>query len=135
MTNKSIRALGEVALRVQNLDRMVTFYHDVIGLELMAHNPTNAFFHIAEGFGGHTQLLALFDRSGPDEQGPQAARTPLDHFAFTITLEDYEPEKQRLEGLGLQVRTAEHGWTHFRSMYVLDPEGNQVELVCYDPSV
>jgi catechol-2,3-dioxygenase len=24
---------------------------------------------------------------------------------------------------------------HWRSLYVADPEGNQVELVCYDDSV
>jgi catechol 2,3-dioxygenase len=37
--------------------------------------------------------------------------------------------------LGLQVETAEHAWVHWRSLYVSDPEGNQVELVCYDASV
>ncbi len=131
MTHTPIRALGEVALRVQNLDAMVRFYQEVIGLELMARNPGNAFFRIAEGFGGHTQVLALFDRS----DAPQAAHTPLDHFAFSIALEDYEPEKQRLEGLGQKVSTATHAWTRWRSLYVYDPEGNCAELVCYDPSI
>jgi len=37
--------------------------------------------------------------------------------------------------LGLQVETAEHAWVHWRSLDVSDPEGNQVELVCYDASV
>ena len=36
---------------------------------------------------------------------------------------------------GLVVTTAEHGWVHWRSLYVDDPEGNAVELVCYDASV
>jgi RNA polymerase sigma-70 factor, ECF subfamily len=39
------------------------------------------------------------------------------------------------EELGLEVETAEHPWVHWRSLYVTDPEGNQVELVCYDGSV
>ncbi len=34
----------------------------------------------------------------------------------------------RLEALGLQVETAQHAWVHWRSLYVTDPEGNQVEL-------
>jgi hypothetical protein len=42
---------------------------------------------------------------------------------------------EELERLGLQVETAEHAWVHWRSLYVTDPEGNQVELVCYDESV
>jgi catechol-2,3-dioxygenase len=44
-------------------------------------------------------------------------------------------EKERLEALGLQVKTAEHAWVHWRSLYMNDPEGNMVELVCYDGSV
>ena len=39
------------------------------------------------------------------------------------------------EQLGLQVSTAEHAWTQWRSLYVQDPEGNTVELVCYDASI
>jgi len=43
--------------------------------------------------------------------------------------------RQRLEALGLAVTTAEHGWVRWRSLYVEDPEGNMVELVCYDRSI
>jgi len=28
-----------------------------------------------------------------------------------------------------------HTWVHWRPLYVTNPEGNQVELVCYDSSV
>jgi hypothetical protein len=41
----------------------------------------------------------------------------------------------RLKSLGLAVSTTEHAWVHWRSLYVADPEGNQVELVCYDITV
>lgn len=37
--------------------------------------------------------------------------------------------------MGLQVETAERAWVHWRSLYVTNPEGNLVELVCYDASV
>ncbi len=131
-----IRGLGEIALRVENLDAMQRFYADVIGLELMQRFPTSAFFRIAEGYAGHTQILALFDRTAAsDYTGLDPARTTVDHIAFTIALADFAPEKARLEGLGLQLHTAEHGWTQWRSLYVADPEGNTVELVCYDPSI
>jgi len=84
----------------------------------------------------HTQNLALFDRKVQAEGGEvSAAHTTVDHIAFTIESSDYEAEKQRLEGLGLAVSTEEHKWVHWRSLYVFDPEGNEVELVCYDPSV
>ena len=35
----------------------------------------------------------------------------------------------------MRVETAEHGWVHWRSLYLKDPEGNEVEFVCYNPSV
>ncbi|HXY36279.1 MAG TPA: VOC family protein [Planctomycetaceae bacterium] len=131
-----IRGLGEIALRVSNLDAMQTFYQSVIGLELLRRFERSAFFRLAEGFGGHTQILALFDRSSdPGFQGLDATTTTVDHLAFEIDLADFDRERQRLAECGLAVRTAEHGWVHWRSLYVDDPEGNTVELVCYDPSV
>ncbi len=81
-------------------------------------------------------MLALFDRSeSPGYRGADAKTSTIDHIAFEIPLADFESEKKRLEGLGLLVETAEHAWVHWRSLYVTDPEGNQVELVCYDDNV
>jgi catechol-2,3-dioxygenase len=58
-----VRGLGEIALRVNDLATMQHFYEQIIGLPLMTRFPNSAFFKIAEGYGGHTQVLALFDRS------------------------------------------------------------------------
>ena len=132
----SVRGLGEIALRVNDLNAMQKFYEEIIGLPLMTRVPNCAFFKIAEGYGGHTQVLALFDRSeSPGYHGTDAATSTIDHIAFEISLADFADEKKRLKALGLQVETAEHAWVHWRSLYVTDPEGNQVELVCYDESV
>jgi len=131
-----VRGLGEIAFRVNNLDAMQQFYGQVIGLPLMTRFPNSAFFKIADGYGSHTQVLALFDRSeSPGYRGTDAATSTIDHIAFEIPLDDFANERKKLEALGLQVETAEHAWVHWRSLYVSDPEGNQVELVCYDASV
>jgi len=130
MSERKIKALGEIALRVNDLDLMQEFYEKVIGLELIQRFPK-----AAEGYAGHTQIVALFDRKEQTGfQGLSAAQTTVDHFAFTIALSDYEAEKRRLEALGLKVSVAEHTWVQWRSLYVRDPEGNEVELVCYDPT-
>ena len=126
-----VRALGEVALRVNDLDKSQAFYADVIGLELMRRFEHAAFFRIADGYAGHTTVLALFDRKIPVEQ----MHSTVDHLAFTIARADYEAERRRLEALGLAVSTATHAWVHWRSFYLADPDGNTVELVCYDPAV
>ena len=131
-----IKGLGEIALRVADLDAMQRFYQEVVGLELLGRFDHAAFFRIADGYGGHTQVLALFDRSDQlGYRGLDPERTTVDHIAFEIDLADFEAEKARLEGLGAQVTTAEHAWVRWRSLYVDDPEGNTVEWVCYDESV
>ncbi len=133
MTDPSIKGLGEIALRVADLDAMQRFYQDAIGLTLMKRFEKAAFFRIAEGYGGHTQVLALFDRSA--EAGslrPNPATTTVDHLAFEIARDDFDFHKRRLEQLGLEVEATVHAWVHWRSLYVRDPEGHQVEFVCYD---
>jgi catechol 2,3-dioxygenase-like lactoylglutathione lyase family enzyme len=44
----SVWGLGEIALRVNNLDAMQKFYEEVIGLPLMTRVPNCAFFKIAD---------------------------------------------------------------------------------------
>jgi len=131
-----IKGLGEIALRVENLDRSQEFYEKVIELELMRRSDDAAFFRIAEGIEGHTQILALFDRSKREGyEGISAEKSTVDHIAFGISKSDYNSEKKRIQELGFEVRTAEHAWVKWRSLYVTDPDGNNVELVCYDESV
>lgn len=133
-----IKGLGEVALQVNDLNRMQAFYEEIVGLPLLRRFEHSAFFAIAEGIGGHTQILALFDRVSEGdgytvEHGYR--RPPLDHFAFEIGLEDYATELARLQSLGVEPRTKIFDWTRWRSIFVNDPEGNTVEWVCYDPSI
>ena len=139
---RPIKSLGEVILRVRNLDTIQEFYERVIGLELLERDEnTIVFFRIALDYEGHTQSLALFDQSDEADHpllhytGLDPEKSTLHHIAFTISLLDYEAEKQRLQKLGLNVETAEHAWQHYRSLYIADPEGNVVEFVCYDASV
>lgn len=129
----TIKGLGEIALRVTDLDVMQAFYENVIGLELMQRFEGSAFFRIADGYGGHTQILALFDRA--NQPRPNPTYTSVDHLAFTIDLADFEAERLRLTELGQTVRTTTHAWVQWRSLYVTDPEGNSVEFVCFDPSI
>ena len=139
---RPIKALGEVVLRVSNLDTMQEFYEKAVGLELLERDENiMAFFRIAPDYEGHTQTLALFDQSGQADHrsrrytGVDTEKSTLHHIAFTISASDHETEKQRLQNLGLDVETVQHAWQHYRSLYITDPEGNVVEFVCYDASV
>jgi glyoxylase I family protein len=126
-----VKALGEVALRVNDLQLMKRFYQDVLGFQVLGEFASAALLKIADGYAGHTQVFGLFDRSV--RVGPE--HTTVDHIAFSIALGDFDSEKKRLESLGLKVEVEVHGWVKWRSLYFHDPEGNQVELVCYDASL
>jgi catechol 2,3-dioxygenase-like lactoylglutathione lyase family enzyme len=135
-----IKGLGEVSIRVRDLAAMCAFYEDVVGLEVLRREESFVFFEIAEGYGGHSQNLALFDSSERTllewkSQTLSSDQSTLHHIALNIDLEDYESEMRRLQGLGLDVQAMEHPWIHARSLYFPDPEGNLLELVCYDERV
>ena len=137
---RRIKGLGEVSIRVKDLDAMHKFYEEVVGLEVLRRDESIIFFKVAKGYGGHTQNLALFsatNRSFIETKSPQLspAETTLHHIALNVSLEDFESEKMRLEGLGLKVNPTEHEWLHVRSLYFADPEGNLLEFVRYDASV
>ena len=61
--------------------------------------------------------------------------TSLHHFALEIDRSDFDAELTRLRGLGVDVTTVEHRWCRWRSLYVHDPEGITLELVCYDEAI
>src|SRR6266508_4654470 len=137
---RRVKGLGEVSIRVRDLDAMQKFYEEVIGLEVLRRDESFVFFKIAEGYGGHTQNLALFEATNrwlleTKSEQLSPAETTLHHIALNIALEDFESEKMRLESLGLKVDATIHEWLHVRSLYFSDPEGNLLEFVCYDASV
>ena len=114
---RHIKGLGEVSIRVTDLDAMRKFYEEVVGLEVLRRDESFVFFKIAEGYGGHTQNLALFsatNRSFIETKSPELSeeKTTLHHIALNVALEDFESEKMRLEGLGLKVNAAVHEWLH-----------------------
>src|SRR5574342_442129 len=121
-SDRRVKGLGEVSIQVRDLDAMHKFYEEVVGLEVLRRDEDFVFFKVAEGYGGHTQNLALFEAS--NTLNPQAST--LHHIALNVALEDFETEKMRLEGLGLKINATIHEWLHVRSLYFYDPEGNHL---------
>jgi catechol 2,3-dioxygenase-like lactoylglutathione lyase family enzyme len=138
----SARGLGEIVLRVRDLDAMIAFYRRALGLELLRRISDDiAFLRVAEGFGGHTQILGFFRDRQPSNfrrrewAGHDPARTTLHHFALEIARDQYESALAHLERQGIATDTAVHAWIGWRSIYFRDPEDNTVELVCFDPAI
>ena len=130
-----IRALGEIAIRCRDFEAMTAFYRDMLGLEVLSggHRGTIVFFRIAEGYGGHTAVLALFDEAAGDVATGQASS--LHHLAFTVDRADQDRAEAFLASNGIETRIEEFAWIGWRGLFMTDPDGNTVELVAYDPEV
>jgi catechol 2,3-dioxygenase len=134
--------VGEVVVRVADLDRSIAFYRDVLGFDLIrVLHDAIAFMRVADGVQGHTQIIGLFShdwpasRAGKTWDACEPRRSTLHHFAIEIALADYERTLLYLTERGLDPNTAVHGWIGWRSIYVSDPDDNTVEFVCFDASV
>ena len=130
--------IAEVGLRVKDLTQMVTFYQEVLGLEIVRAYAKHVFLKAGEldsplGRGGHPQLLVLFDR----DVRLEIDLTTLDHLAFEISLDEYESERTRLQEMGLELVektwSGEYAWLRARSIFFDDPEGNRIELIAHTP--
>jgi catechol 2,3-dioxygenase len=133
--------VGEVVVRVADLDRSIAFYRDILGFELIrVLHSAIAFMRVADGVQGHTQIIGLFGREWPAGRtdktwdGCAPRLSTLHHFAIEIAREDYERTLGYLSAQGLNPNTAIHSWIGWRSIYVSDPDDNTVEFVCYDRS-
>jgi len=127
--------IAEIVLRVNDLEKMVTFYRDVVGLPVAHRAPDIVFLKVADldtplGRGGHPQLLGLVDRHRPLDE----PHSTLDHLAFEIDRADLDDERERLGRLGLTVDVETFGWAHARALFFNDPEGNRVEFIAHDGS-
>jgi catechol 2,3-dioxygenase-like lactoylglutathione lyase family enzyme len=130
------RALGEIALRTCNMAAMVAFYRDVLGLELLQSRDDGriVFFRLADGFAGHTAVLALFAEPAAEVvAGPaRARRSSLHRLALSLPRAEQAAAEAWFEQKGLAYRVREFRWIGWRGVFVADPDGNTVELVAYD---
>ena len=141
-----IRALGEIAIRCTDMSAMVAFYEHVLGLERLTGGARDGivFFRIAEGFAGHTSVLALFDKGyearpglHPTSDAPPVTggQSSLHHLALSLPFAEQEAALAWFAAQGIATRVERFGWIGWRGVFVQDPEGNTVELVAADASM
>lgn len=139
------RALGEIAIRCADMRAMAAFYERVIGLPRLAGDDADdiVFFRIAEGYGGHTAVLALFRHdTGRAELHPRSDRPPetgarssLHHLALSLPFSEQQAVMDWYDSIGQPYRIQRFGWIGWQGIFTTDPEGNTVELVAYDASL
>ena len=130
-----VRELGHLVLYVRDIERSVRFYRDVLGWRQIG--PPSSAFPGAMFSGGRTHHELLLIEVGPDAAPiPPGRRVGLYHFGLKVgdTDEELREMLDRLVAAGVDlVGTADHGMTH--SLYLADPDGNEIELYIDVPGV
>ena len=135
-----VRELGHLVLYVSDLDRSVRFYRDVLGWRAILDPGDDTLSFRAAAFSSpngrtHHELLLI-------EVGPNAAPMPpgrrlgMYHFGLKVgdSDDDLREALATLHEHGVPVLGAsDHTVTH--SLYIADPDGNEIELYIDVPGV
>jgi catechol-2,3-dioxygenase len=125
MTVHAVR-LNHAVLFVADLERSVDFYQRAFGMTVMAREPrANAAFLRLPRSGNHHDL-GLFG-VGAQPPRPRGA-LGLYHLAWQVdTIEELEEARTTLVELGARTGESSHGAT--KSVYGVDPDGNEFEVM------
>ena len=130
-----VKELGHLVLYVADLERSTTFYGEVLGWEPAF--PTSLGFPAAAFTSGRTHHELLLIEVGQDAAPPgRGRRLGLYHFGLKVGDSDDElrEARDRLLAAGVTiVGASDHTVTH--SLYILDPDGNEIELYIDVPGV
>lgn len=124
-----VRGLAEIVLWVHDLQQSLAFYRDQLGLKVVSpperSNPI--FLQAGEPAVAIPQLVVLVQM--PADAPPFEPPRTLHHLALEVASEDFEAERDRLAGLGHQIRFGQHPVFASKTLYLDDPDGNEVELI------
>ena len=121
--------LGHAVLRVRDLKRSEEFYSQFLGLEVKRAGDSMVFFRSNIDVDHDLAILKIAD----DAPGPEQTRVGLYHLAFEFDSFDQVKEAYRL-AKQMSIRIGgfgDHGDT--KGLYVLDPDGIEVELYALAP--
>jgi len=128
------RYLGHVVFYVKDLDRSLAFYRDLLGFQEVGRAFGGAAAALTSGRTHHELLLIeVGDAPAP----PSGRRLGLYHIGIKIgdSLEELRSAKSELERAGVTI-TGMSDHTVSQSLYLEDPDGNEVELyVDADPAI
>jgi catechol 2,3-dioxygenase len=124
--------LGHVVFYVRNLEQSLTFYRDVVGLEIVGQIFDGRAAMLTGGTTHHELLLIEVGNNAP---GPLAGhRIGLYHVGWKIgeSLAELRKARDRILAQGHTIDgLSDH--TVSQSIYLHDPDGNEIELFVDDP--
>ncbi|HXY27650.1 MAG TPA: VOC family protein [Acidimicrobiales bacterium] len=133
----TVHELGHLVLYVRDVSRSAAFYRDVIGWRQILPEAGTEPDTVAAFSSGRTHHELLLIEVGADATPiPAGRRVGMYHFGLKVGDSDDELRQAlaRVRAAGATVVGAsDHTVTH--SLYVLDPDGNELELYIDVPGV
>ena len=130
----------ESALYADDLDAVVAFWEDIIGLPCFQRQAgRHAFFRIADT--PRPQVLLIFRAEATQHPPRPNARLPVPphgtqgpgHFCLAAAPDTLDAWRNHLESAGIAIE-ADFNWPNgARSIYFRDPAGNSIEIA--DPAI
>ena len=117
-----INKIAHVVLYVSDVSEAMTFYHDVLDMEIVRYDSEAGMAFMS--FGTQHHDIGLFRVRDEATRG----NLGLAHVAMVVDgdLADLKVMHDKLLTNGTDVRLADHGMT--KSVYFEDPDGNGLEL-------
>lgn len=124
-----VEGLAEVVLNVHDMAASLAFYRDLLGLQVISPpERVNPVFLQAGAANVNLPALVVLVQL-PAESGVFERPRTLHHLALAIPASGFDAAKSALETRGYTVRTGQHPVLPSRTMYIDDPDGNEVELI------
>jgi NAD(P)-dependent dehydrogenase (short-subunit alcohol dehydrogenase family)/catechol 2,3-dioxygenase-like lactoylglutathione lyase family enzyme len=114
-----LKAFNHAAFRVSDVEKATAFYENVVGLKRIPR-PNFGFGGAWYGIGNNALHIISSENRGqkPDPLGA--------HVAFDV--EDFDETKRTLKEMGIEFLEAPANMGAGRQLWILDPDGNTVEL-------
>jgi catechol-2,3-dioxygenase len=130
---KNVVGIAEIVLWTVDQPRALAFYRDLLGLEVISPaGLPNVFLKVGQGNAGIPQMIVLVPK--PEEIKLRPSGYQLHHLALELPDDQFEHQHDALVAAGYAPRGGKHPVLASRTMYVDDPDGNEVEFICRAPT-
>lgn len=130
---KFVVGISEIVIWTADKERAVQFYRDLLGLETLSPPELpNVFLKAGNGHTGIPQMIVLVPK--PDDVKAKPSGYQLHHMALELPEAEFDAQQAALVAAGYQPRPGKHPVLASRTMYVDDPDGNEVEFICLAPA-
>jgi glyoxylase I family protein len=122
------RGIHHAAFVCQDVEETIRFYQDFLGfplVELVENRDYDGSSHFFFDL-GNNNLLGFFDFPGHDHQPYLETIGALQHMAISVTSEQFEAAKAKLDERGVDYLGPDRGADD--SVYFRDPNGMGIEL-------